>query len=120
MTANPTEIRDLLIRRIPTGPHLVTDVKVHDGLVEFTVQCGSLRWTANMAVGDRTAKQVADLAYDAVLEWAQKTYGAVTTEDALRVQKFRRAARGFEAWFKSDPRAKLWLRGHELIEDEAA
>lgn len=116
--ADPTEIRDLIMARIPHGPQLVLNVASHDGLIDVMIQCGALRWNDQRGIGTLSAEAVADAIEGAFRAWIAKTLGNIF-EDAQEGQRdfqelttdhYRRAGRGFQAWMRADPRARAWLR----------
>ena len=110
--AQPADIRDAIISRIPTGQYMVGDVKVHDGLVEVSVQCGALRWQTCLGVSGRDPDAIGQEVETGLRTWIDHTLGNIFVDDELRevsAGKYRRAGRGFQLWLKSDPKARAWL-----------
>lgn len=117
--ADANEVRNLLMDRIPHGEKLVLNVAGHDGLIDVTIQCGALRWAHQMGVGMLSAQAIADSVEATFREWIALTLGnifePVNPETGTRAfsklttDHFRRSARGFQAWFREDPRSLQWL-----------
>jgi hypothetical protein len=110
---SPTDVRDALMELIPTGPNFILDTKMHDGIVDLTIQCGGQRWCSVIGINDKSAEQVAAAAEELLLNWVNGTITAmVDTEGNIVSHKYRRAARGFAVWLRNDPKARRWLTAH--------
>lgn len=120
---HPADYRDAIMPRLPTGTYMTADIKVHDGLVDVTVQCGALRWNTVQGLSGRSPDVVGANVETELRAWIKRTFANIFEGDWQTIPmaqwevssgRFGRAGRGFQLWLKGDPKAREWLAHDEL------
>jgi hypothetical protein len=101
-----TAIRDAIADIIPKDDNIVSDVKIHDGLVEVLIRWRSLRWNTSLAIHQRTPDQLAEKIDDDFRTWLR-----ATIKNMNAVPRHARVLGEMVKWLRENQDKKDWLYG---------
>ena len=113
-TPQVTAIRDAIMALIPKDPNIVTNVSLHDGLIDISVRWRSLRFNATETIAGRDADTIGLQIDQKFRDWLRGTVKNMKT-----VPKHGRVVADMTRWLKDNPDKKTWLYGKESDAAEA-
>jgi hypothetical protein len=101
-----TAIRDAVQALLPDDPNIVSNVSLHDGLVDISLRWRSLRFNMIEAIAGRDADTIALYVDERFRIWLRGTI-----QNMRSIPKHSRVAAEMARWLRENPDKREWLYG---------
>ena len=109
-----TAIRDAIKSLLPEDENIVSDTKIHDGVVDVSIRWKSLRWSVSESIAGREADDIALKLDGDFRAWLRNVI-----KNMANVPKHSRVAADMKRWLKENPDRQEWLYGKKEVPADA-